>query len=113
MTRRVWPAPPLRDAGVWPAQLPSGFSSAFLPVCLEAGQHPQRPRQANLAFRNLARARMVRLATGQQMATFLKSKGVNLTKLTNAQIRDGNNGADLGALTQSQRAALLKDTPLC
>jgi hypothetical protein len=37
---------------------------------------------------------------------------VNLTKLTNAQIRDGNNGADLGALTQAQRAALLKDTPL-
>jgi hypothetical protein len=51
---------------------------------------------------------MVRLATGQQMATFLKSKGVNLTKLTNAQIRDGNNGADLGALTQAQRAALLR-----
>ena len=38
---------------------------------------------------------MVKLATGQQMATFMKSKGVNLTKLTNAQIRDGNGGADL------------------
>jgi hypothetical protein len=70
------------------------------------------PDEANLAFRNLTRARMVRLATGQQMATFLKSKGVTLTKLTNAQIRDGNNGADLGGLTQQQRAALLKDTPL-
>jgi hypothetical protein len=68
--------------------------------------------EANLAFRNLTRARMVRLATGQQMATFLKGKGVTLTKLTNAQIRDGNNGADLGALTQAQRAAVLKDTPL-
>jgi hypothetical protein len=68
--------------------------------------------EANLAFRNLARAKMVRLATGQQMATFLKSKGVTLTKLTNAQIRDGNNGVNLDPLTQPQRAELLKDTPL-
>jgi hypothetical protein len=68
--------------------------------------------EANLASRNLARARMVRLATGQQMAAFLTSKGVALTKLTRAQIRDGNNGAELDSLTQTQRAALLKDTPL-
>ena len=31
---------------------------------------------ANLAFRNLTRAKMVRLATGQQMAAFLKDRGV-------------------------------------
>jgi hypothetical protein len=68
--------------------------------------------RANLAFRNLTRARMVRLATGQQMATFLKAKGVNLTKLTNAQIRNGSNGADLSLLTQPQLDAFLKDTPL-
>ena len=55
---------------------------------------------------------MVKLATGQQMATFLKSKGVTLTKLTNAQIRDGNNGADLAALTAAQQSALLANTPL-
>jgi Animal haem peroxidase len=67
---------------------------------------------ANLAFRNLVRARMVNLATGQQMATFLKNKGVTLTKLTKPQIRDGNNGAELDGLTQPQREALLKDTPL-
>ena len=73
---------------------------------------PFNDPRANLAFRNLARAKMVRLATGQQMATFLKSKGVTLTKLTQAQIRDGKNGADLGALTQAQRAAVVKDTPL-
>ena len=65
-----------------------------------------------LAFRNLTRARMVRLATGQQMATFVKSKGVNITKLTKAQIRDGKNGAKLDHLTAAQRTALLKDTPL-
>jgi heme peroxidase len=72
---------------------------------------PNDPR-ANLAFRNLTRAGMVRLATGQQMATFLKGKGVNLTKLTKAQIRDGKNGAKLDHLTGPQRDALLKDTPL-
>jgi hypothetical protein len=65
-----------------------------------------------LAFRNLTRAKMVNLATGQQMATFLKNKGVTLTRLTNAQIRDGSNGATLGGLTQAQRDALLTNTPL-
>ena len=73
---------------------------------------PFNDPRANLAFRNLTRARMVRLATGQQMATFLAGKGVNLTKLTKAQIRNGSNGADLDSLTQPQRAAALKDTPL-
>jgi hypothetical protein len=68
--------------------------------------------EPNLAFRNLTRARMVRLATGQQMASFLKSKGVNLTRLTAAQIRNGNGGATLEDLTQLQRAALVKNTPL-
>jgi hypothetical protein len=37
---------------------------------------------------------------------------VNLTKLTNAQIRDGRNGASLAGLTGPQRAAFLRDTPL-
>jgi hypothetical protein len=55
---------------------------------------------------------MVRLATGQQMATFLKSKGVTLTKLTRAQIRDGKNGAKLDGLTPGQRDGLLTNTPL-
>jgi hypothetical protein len=75
-------------------------------------QVPQNDPRANLAFRNVTRAKMVKLATGQQMATFLKNRGVTLTKLTNAQLRDGNNGAKLDGLTQAQRAALLKDTPL-
>jgi hypothetical protein len=70
------------------------------------------PAEANLAFRNLTRAKMVRLATGQQMVTFLKAKGVTLTKLTNVQIRDGSNGADLSGLNAAQRDAFLKNTPL-
>jgi Animal haem peroxidase len=73
---------------------------------------PTGDPRANLAFRNLTRAKMVKLATGQQMATFLKGKGVTLTKLTKPQIRNGSNGAALDGLTQSQRQALLKDTPL-
>jgi hypothetical protein len=55
---------------------------------------------------------MVKLATGEQMVTFLKNRGVSLTKLTNAQLREGNNGADLSALTQAQRTKLIQDTPL-
>jgi Animal haem peroxidase len=86
------------------ANLPAGsFGGPQVPV--------DDPR-ANLAFRNLTRARMVRLATGQQMATFLQGKGATLTKLTKPQIRNGSNGADLGALTGAQRDNLLKDTPL-
>ena len=72
---------------------------------------PAGPR-ANLAFRNLTRGRMVRLATGQQMARFLRNRGVAVTTLTNAQIRDGNGGAELDGLTQAQRTAVLRDTPL-
>jgi hypothetical protein len=67
---------------------------------------------ANLAFRNLTRARMVRLASGQQMVAFLKSKGVTVKALTKAQIRDGQDGASLDGLTAAQRQAVLKDTPL-
>jgi hypothetical protein len=67
---------------------------------------------ANLAFRNLMRGRMVKLATGQQMARFLRQKGVSLTPLTKARLRDGNGGAKLDALTAQQRNALLTNTPL-
>jgi Animal haem peroxidase len=75
-------------------------------------QVPFDDPRANLAFRNLTRARMVRLATGQQMTRFLKNKGVNVTALTRKQLRDGNGGAELDGLTQAQRQAALKDTPL-
>jgi hypothetical protein len=68
--------------------------------------------ESNLAFRNLTRARMVRLATGQQMAVFLRNHGVTVTTLTRAQIRDGLNGVQLDGLTQLQRDSLLKNTPL-
>ena len=68
--------------------------------------------EANLAFRNLTRAAMLNLASGQQMATLLRSKGVAVTTLTNAQIRDGLDGVTLGDLTATQKSTLLADTPL-
>jgi hypothetical protein len=73
---------------------------------------PFNDPRANLAFRNLTRARMVNLATGQQMARFLRRHGVRVRTLTTAQLRDGSRGAKLDGLTQAQRAALLRDTPL-
>jgi Animal haem peroxidase len=71
-----------------------------------------RRREASLALRNLIRARMVTLATGQQMTRFLRSRGLRPGKLTNAQIRDGKNGAKLDGLTKQQRTALIRNTPL-
>jgi hypothetical protein len=88
---------PLRDLP------PSTFGGSGIP-----DGDPQR----NLAFRNLTRARMVRLATGQQMASFMKAKGVNFPRLKKAQIRDGQGGVVLDALTPKQRTAVLTDTPL-
>ena len=82
------------------------------PETFDSPSVPFDDPRANLAFRNLARAKMVNLATGQQMAIFLKRKGVTLTRLTPAQIRHGNGGVGLDELTPAQRAALLRDTPL-
>jgi hypothetical protein len=68
--------------------------------------------RANLAFRNLARAKMVKLATGQKMTAFMKSRGVNVAALTKSQIRNGDDGASLDALTPAQRDGLVTSTPL-
>lgn len=67
---------------------------------------------ANLAFRNLMRARMVRLVTGQQMANAMTAAGLDVTRLTRAELRDGKNGAELNGIPSAQRQALLRDTPL-
>jgi hypothetical protein len=70
------------------------------------------PPENNLAFRNLLRANMVKLATGQQMVKFLKAKGIAVTALTKVQIRNGSGGAHLGALNTTQLNALVTNTPL-
>ena len=85
---------------------------ALPPGSFGASAPPSDPLVANLAFRNLARARMVKLATGQGMVAFLASRGVPVTALTKAQLRDGDNGANLDGLTSEQRALFLEHTPL-
>jgi hypothetical protein len=68
--------------------------------------------QANLAFRNLTRAQMVKLATGQQMFQLLGERGVAVTALTEQQILEGSGGATLGQLTTTEKDALATRTPL-
>jgi hypothetical protein len=64
--------------------------------------------EANLAFRNLRRANMVRLASGQQMATRF-----GIAPLTDTEILQGNgNGADLSDLTSPEQSQLVNRTPL-
>ena len=67
---------------------------------------------ANLAFRNLERASMMRLATGQGMVKKLQNKGVAVTALTDAQLRNGNGGASIAELTNAEEATFLDRTPL-
>ncbi len=73
---------------------------------------PDGDLRRNLAFRNLVRANMVKLASGQQMVTRLKSRGVNVTALTRTQILDGNGGAKLDHLTAAEKNAVVARTPL-
>ncbi|WP_217913494.1 peroxidase family protein [Miltoncostaea marina] len=84
---------------------------AHLPAGSTGGPEA-RPARRNLAFRNLTRARMLRLATGQQMAALMRSRGVDVRTLTAERILEGNGGARLDALNAAQRAALARDTPL-
>ena len=69
-------------------------------------------RRRNLAFRNLTRARMVKLASGQQMAQKLVNLGVAVTPLTKAEILTGSGGAVLTGFTAAQKDAIADRTPL-
>jgi hypothetical protein len=66
----------------------------------------------NLAFRNLTRAAMVKLASGPQMTQKLANVGAPVTPLTRAQILDGSGGAALTGLTAAQKDAIVVKTPL-
>jgi hypothetical protein len=85
---------------------------AFLPDGSFGGDPSTPPIQHNLAFRNLTRAKMLRLATGQQMAAHLQSKGVSVSPLTADQILTGRRGANLEELTAAERNTLATRTPL-
>ena len=86
------------------AQLPPGSFGQQSP--------PGDPLVANLAFRNLERASMMRLATGQGMVKKLQNKGVAVTALTDAQLRNGSGGASIADLTDAEEATFLDRTPL-
>jgi hypothetical protein len=73
---------------------------------------PQSDIRRNLAFRNLMRAKMLQLATGQQMAKKLKDLGVAVTPLTKKEILEGRNGAVLDGLTANERTTFAENTPL-
>jgi hypothetical protein len=77
-----------------------------------AASIPFDDRRRNLAFRNLTRGAMVKLASGQQMVTKLNGLGVAVTALTKAQIIDGNGGATLDQLTTAEKNAVAANTPL-
>jgi hypothetical protein len=77
-----------------------------------AKKEPADELELNLAFRNLVRARMVKLATGQDMARRLKDRGVSMRALTKTQIVNGSGGAELSSLTAAQRQAVAEKTPL-
>jgi hypothetical protein len=85
---------------------------AELPAGAIAGPAATNAEQLNLAYRNLSRAAGIRVATGQQMAALLRKKGVSVTTLSKAQIRDGSGGADLSPLPKKQRQRIVADTPL-
>jgi hypothetical protein len=84
----------------------------FLPPSTFGGDESASLTRRNLAFRNLARANLVRLASGQQMVTRLNSKGVSVTALTRAQILNGNGGAKLDHLTAAEKNTVANRTPL-
>lgn len=85
---------------------------ADLPPSTFGGSENVGPMRRNLAFRNLTRANMVKLASGQQMVTKMKGLGIPVTALTRAQIINGNGGAKLDHLTPAEKTAVANRTPL-
>lgn len=69
---------------------------------------PPQGLEFNLAFRNLTRANMVSLASGQQTAEFLQIDDV----LQPDQLLNGNGGAALDALSEQEKTTLVTHTPL-
>ncbi|GIG88262.1 peroxidase family protein [Plantactinospora endophytica] len=78
-----------------------------LPLGSFGGQDVPPAIELNLAFRNLTRAVMVRLASGQQMAQLF-----DLVPLKADEILAGLDGAVLDGLSDAQKAELTTNTPL-
>jgi hypothetical protein len=81
----------------------------MLPTGSFDGIVPDLELKRNLAFRNLARGRMLFLASGQQLA-----KAFGVEALSAAQIMEGNGGAtfDPGLNMAQNQAELTSNTPL-
>jgi Animal haem peroxidase len=79
-----------------------------LPAGTFGGRGTEIPEiQRNLAFRNLTRANMVNLASGQQMARLF-----GVEPLSSEQILEGDQGVDLTTLTDEQKSVVTTTTPL-
>lgn len=79
-----------------------------LPAGTFGGRGTQFPEIArNLAFRNLTRANMVNLASGQQMAELF-----GVEPLTPERILQGDQGVSLDSLTDEQKSVVTATTPL-
>jgi hypothetical protein len=87
----------------------------FLPASVFGQREEDVPFNAparNLAFRNLMRGGMLRLASGQQMVERLAARGVTVEPLTREQILNGKRGARLTGLTPAEQELLATRTPL-
>ncbi len=69
------------------------------------------PRRS-LAFRNLTRGGMLKLASGQQMVERLNELGVRVEPLTRSEILNGRGGARLDSLTSAEKDTIATRTPL-
>jgi Animal haem peroxidase len=84
-----------------------------LPASTFGGNNiPFDDQRRNLAFRNLTRGNMLKLASGQQLAERLTDLGVTTKPLTRAQILGGSGGAKVTGLTDAEKDALVARTPL-
>ncbi len=85
---------------------------ALIPPSTFGGDDDVAPINRNLAFRNLVRAAMLHLATGQGMLTRLAEVGVTVTPLTRDQLLRGDGGTDLSSLEPREQDLLVERTPL-
>ena len=73
---------------------------------------PDGDPRANIAYRDLVRAKDLRLASGQEMVALLRQARVPVTALSAEQIAVGDNGAQLDVLGPATVAAIVANTPL-
>jgi hypothetical protein len=79
----------------------------------QPGERPSTdPKLANLASRDLGRAKGLSLATGQKMVDFLNRHRAHIKPLTDDQLRRGDGGARITRLKPADVDAIVANTPL-